>query len=82
MVYLPHRERAVLDLRKIEDYCLNPQHPRGRHKARLFLEALGIQRTDAPWLRECCERFCLRQRAIAKRSNLRPMPWETAGVST
>ena len=52
MTHLPHRERAILDLRKIEHYCLNPQHPRGRHKARLFLEALGIQRADASWLRD------------------------------
>jgi len=52
MSHLPHSDRVIIDLRKIEDYCLNPEHPRGRHKARLFLEALGIRRTDAPWLRE------------------------------
>jgi len=52
MSHLPHSDRVIIDLRKIEDYCLNPEHPRGRHKARLFLETLGIRRTDAPWLRE------------------------------
>jgi hypothetical protein len=51
MTRLPHSDRAILDLRKIEDYCLNPEHPRGRHKARLFLDALGIRRIDAAWLR-------------------------------
>ena len=30
---LPHGDQAILDMRKIEDYCLNPLHPRGRHKA-------------------------------------------------
>jgi hypothetical protein len=45
--YLPKRNEAVLDIRKIEDYCLNPSHPRGRHKARVFREALGLQRSDA-----------------------------------
>jgi hypothetical protein len=27
-------------------------HPRGRHKARVFHQALGIGPSDAPWLRE------------------------------
>jgi hypothetical protein len=49
---LPHREDAVLDIRKLEDYCLDPSHPRGRHKARVFREALGLQRADATWLRD------------------------------
>ncbi len=49
---LPHSDKAILDIRKIEDYCLNPSHPRGRHKARVFREALDLQRSDASWLRE------------------------------
>ncbi len=49
---LPYGDQAMLDLQKIEDYCLNPIHPRGRHKARVFREALGIQRSDASWLRD------------------------------
>lgn len=52
MALLPHGGDAILDLRKIEDYCLNPAHPRGRHKARVFREALGLERQDSPWLRE------------------------------
>jgi hypothetical protein len=52
MTRLPNGERAILDIRKIENYCLDPRHPRGRHKARVFREALGINRTDARWLRE------------------------------
>jgi hypothetical protein len=48
---LPRAERAVLDLQKIEDYCLDMEHPRERHKARVFRETLGIGRDDAAWLR-------------------------------
>jgi len=48
---LPHSDEAILDIRKIEDYCLNPSHPHGRHKARVFREALDLQRSDAGWLR-------------------------------
>ncbi len=29
---LPNAERAVVDLAKLRHYCLNPTHPRGRHK--------------------------------------------------
>lgn len=49
---LPHGDEAILDIRKIEDYCLNPSHPRGRHKAWVFREALDLQRSDASWLRD------------------------------
>jgi hypothetical protein len=52
MASLPNADRAVLDLRKIEDYCLSPAHPRGRHKARVFRDALGIGRSEAEWLRQ------------------------------
>ena len=48
---LPQGNKAILDIRKIEDYCLSPTHPRGRHKARVFREALNLQRNDAAWLR-------------------------------
>jgi len=49
---LPNSERAIVDVRKLKDYCLNPEHPRGRHKARVFLQALGIERRDAAWLQQ------------------------------
>ncbi|MCC7354340.1 MAG: hypothetical protein IT330_11335 [Anaerolineae bacterium] len=43
---IPNAERAVVDMRKLRDYCLNPTHDEGRHKARLFAAALGITRED------------------------------------
>ena len=49
---LPHRAEAILDIRKLEDYCLDPSHPRGRHTARVFREVLGLRRGDAAWLRD------------------------------
>ena len=52
MARLPQADRAILDTRKLVDYCLNPEHPRGRHKARVFRETLGIMRADAQRLRE------------------------------
>ena len=48
---LPNGDRATLDLRKLVDYCLDPAHPRGRHKARVFRNSLGIVQADAADLR-------------------------------
>lgn len=47
---LPNGDRAVVDIRKLEGYCLNPQHPRGRNKARVFA-SFGIREADAEELR-------------------------------
>ncbi len=47
---LPNGDRAVVDLEKIQGYCLNPGHPRGRHKARVFEAVLGITPQDGDLL--------------------------------
>ncbi len=52
MAMLPNAETALLDVRKLADYCLDPAHPRGRHKARVFGHALGLVQNDAAWLRQ------------------------------
>jgi RHS repeat-associated protein len=40
-------DRAVIDPRKLTDYALNPAHPVGGHKARVFESALGFNATNA-----------------------------------
>ena len=47
---LPHGEDAIVDIRKLTDYCLNPQHPRERNKARVFA-SVGIRESDCEELR-------------------------------
>lgn len=47
---LPNSDQASVDVAKLRDYCLNPSHPEGRHKARVFKAALGIGREEAAWL--------------------------------
>ena len=49
-VLLPNIEKASIDLKKLTGYVLNTNHPEGRHKARVFLSALGISATDGEWL--------------------------------
>jgi hypothetical protein len=48
---LPGGDRAIVDIAKLRDYCLNSAHPRGRHKARVFASALGMTTADAEFLR-------------------------------
>ena len=48
---IANAERAVVDIRKLRDYCLNPLHDDGKHKARLFA-AVGITANDAEILRD------------------------------
>jgi hypothetical protein len=48
---LPGGERAVVDLAKVRDYCLSLDHPRGRHKARVFAAVLGFTSEHAEELR-------------------------------
>ena len=49
---LPHAENAIVDIRKLRDYCLNPGHKDGKHKARLFSTILGMTTDDAEELRQ------------------------------
>jgi hypothetical protein len=50
-VRLPNGERAFVDVEKLRHYCLDPTHPRGRHKARVFASALGLAAAEAEALR-------------------------------
>ena len=47
---VPNGERAVVPREKLERYVLSPDHPTGRHKARVFAAALGIHDVDWPYL--------------------------------
>jgi hypothetical protein len=49
---IPNAENAVVDIRKLRDYCLNPQHDDGKHKARLFSSILGMSADNAEQLRQ------------------------------
>ncbi|MEH2301618.1 DUF6883 domain-containing protein [Nostoc sp.] len=49
---IPNAENAVVDIRKLRDYCLNPEHDEGKHKARLFSVSLGMKDENAEELRQ------------------------------
>lgn len=48
----PNLNKVVIDLGKITGYVLNLNHPEGRHKARVFMSALGLTGADGGWLVE------------------------------
>lgn len=49
---LPQAENAVVDIRKLRDYCLNSAHDDGKNKARLFASKLGMTADNAEELRQ------------------------------
>ena len=51
MQKLPHPERAIVHINKLTNYCLNPEHPSGKHKARVFKSSLNLDLEDAETVR-------------------------------
>ena len=47
---LPNGHRAIIDQRKVTDYCLDLAHEDGSHKARLFQALIGLNRPNASLL--------------------------------
>ena len=48
---LPNAESAFVDINKLRSYSLDPNHHRGKHKARLFAAILGFTAADAEELK-------------------------------
>jgi hypothetical protein len=61
---LPNAANALVDVTKLRDYCLNPAHVRGRHKARVFSSVLGIKREHAELLLEALLKAAVSNDAI------------------
>ena len=87
---LPNAERAVVDIEKLRDYSLNPNHPEGKHKARVFLNKLGLKADDAERLRKLILEAILTTEAKAQQAKPYgerfvvdiPVQWEEGDVVT
>jgi hypothetical protein len=44
---LPNGDQAVIPIQKLTGYCLNPNHSKGKHKARVFQAVLNITADNA-----------------------------------
>jgi hypothetical protein len=50
LMKMPGGHAAIVDRQKLTGYCLNAEHPRGKHKARVFA-VLGLSTENADELR-------------------------------
>jgi len=66
-VFLPNAEHAFINLRKLAEYCLDPTHPVGLHKAVVFEAALGFTMDDVGALRDLLLDAVLRYEAAVGR---------------
>jgi hypothetical protein len=64
MAQLPNADKAVIPIEKLRDYSLDPAHPLGKHKARVFRSALGFTQPDAPHLQELIRQAILTSEAV------------------
>ncbi|MBI5388483.1 MAG: hypothetical protein HZA90_27780 [Verrucomicrobia bacterium] len=83
---LPQGNRAFVDDAKLVSYCLNPDHARGKHKARRFA-AVGITEASAPILKAALLEAAETGAAVASESDphgpryVVDFEWETARAS-
>jgi hypothetical protein len=61
---LPYAHQAVIDIAKLRDYSLNPSHPEGKHKARVFASVMGFTTADAERLRDMALNAVLTEEAL------------------
>ena len=66
---IPNAINAVVDIRKLRDYCLNPNHDSGKHKARLFSSIRGMTADDAEDLRQILLEVVINQEARLQRQD-------------
>jgi hypothetical protein len=81
---LPNAESAFVDMQKLTDYLLDPDHPRGKHKARVFAAACGITANDADFLRQVLLTAAQQGDAALRRVDIYGqrfvIEWEITGV--
>ncbi len=66
---LPNPECAIVETDKIAGYCLNPEHPEGKHKARVFKSALDLNLDDAEELKAILLQAVVNHDAIPGKRN-------------
>ena len=62
---LPNGTKAVVEIAKLRDYCLNVAHPEGRHKARVFRVVLRIGSSESHMLQDRLLAAALDQETVA-----------------
>jgi len=74
---LPQHEKAVIPIEKLRDYALDPNHPMGKNKARVFKATLGIERDHADALSKVLRSTLFRSPAVQGRKSQYGEHWTT-----
>ncbi|MGB9488266.1 MAG: DUF6883 domain-containing protein [Terriglobia bacterium] len=77
MQVLPHNEKAIVPIEKLRDYALDPNHPLGKSKARVFKAALGMERGHADVLAKILESSLFRSPAVRGLKDQHGEHWTT-----
>jgi len=63
---LPNYHKAIINMNKLTDYALNPDHPVGGHKAKVLKSALGYTKAHAGQLRDAVINQLPKVEAVAR----------------
>ena len=69
LMKLPHGDEAIVEQDKLTGYCLDPDHPRGKHKARVFATVLGFTVENADRLRDALRTAAATEEATPSQSD-------------
>ncbi|KOR27424.1 hypothetical protein TI05_19050 [Achromatium sp. WMS3] len=69
MQKLSNPDCAIINIDKLSGYCLNSEHPDGRHKAKVFMSALNLGKDDAEILKSALLKAIKENEAIPSKSN-------------
>lgn len=69
MERLPNAARGLVDSAKLSGYVLNPDHPVGRNKARVFRATLGVTQDDVDLLTTALMTAAAEGEAVLERSD-------------
>ncbi len=65
---LPNGDRAIIPIEKLLGYCLNPNHQKGKHKARVFKSALAITADNVEQLVQLIELAAVQGEVVQERT--------------
>lgn len=77
---MPQAAQAIARKSKFRDYLLDPGHPVGGHKARVFAATFGLQRNDAERFRSELLHLIRTNTGVVR--NCRDAPLHRAGATT
>lgn len=64
---LPNGDSVIIPREKLIGYCLNPEHPKGKHKARVFQSVLGITRENVGNLYDLVQQAAIAGEVVQER---------------